>query len=125
MLRTLKITGISILSTLFVTGCMQLGPDYAEPEATVETDWVEIDNQYVSTESPAGPRWWETAFNDPELDWLVSTALLQNLSLRSAALRVLQSQQQLAIAIGNQYPQQQQQNQYSSSSKDNKMALAA
>jgi len=107
MLRTLKITGISILSTLFVTGCMQLGPDYAEPEATVETDWVEIDNQYVSTESPAGPRWWETAFNDPELDWLVSTALLQNLSLRSAALRVLQSQQQLAIAIGNQYPQQQ------------------
>ena len=96
-----------MLSTLFVTGCMQLGPDYAEPEALVETDWVEIDNQYISTDSPAGPRWWETAFNDPELDWLVSTALLQNLSLRSAALRVLQSQQQLAIAIGNQYPQQQ------------------
>jgi NodT family efflux transporter outer membrane factor (OMF) lipoprotein len=107
MLRALKVVGISLLSTLFVTGCLQLGPDYVEPDAPVETDWLEIDNQYVSTESPAGPRWWESAFNDPELDWLVSTALLQNLSLRSAGLRVLQSQQQLAIAIGNQYPQQQ------------------
>ena len=107
MLRALKVVGVSLLSTLFVTGCVQLGPDYVEPDAPVETDWLEIDNQYISTESPAGPRWWETAFNDPELDWLVSTALLQNLSLRSAALRVLQSQQQLAIAIGNQYPQQQ------------------
>ena len=32
----------------------------------------------------------------------------KNLTLRSAGLRVLQSQQQLAIAIGSQYPQQQQ-----------------
>jgi NodT family efflux transporter outer membrane factor (OMF) lipoprotein len=42
------------------------------------------------------------------LDGLVEIALQENLTLRSAALRVLQSQQQLAIAIGNQYPQQQQ-----------------
>ena len=37
----------------------------------------------------------------------MNSALQQNLTLRSAALRVLQAQQQLAIAIGNQYPQQQ------------------
>ena len=42
------------------------------------------------------------------LDQLVETALQQNLTLRSAGLRVLQSQQQLAIAIGNQFPQDQQ-----------------
>ena len=53
-------------------------------------------------------QWWKTAFNDPILDRLVDTALAQNLSLRSAGLRVLQARQQLAIAIGNQYPQQQQ-----------------
>ena len=87
MLRALKVVGISLLSTLFVTGCLQLGPDYVEPDTPVETDWLEIDNQYVSTEPPAGPRWWESAFKDPELDSLVSTALLQNLSLRSAGLR--------------------------------------
>jgi NodT family efflux transporter outer membrane factor (OMF) lipoprotein len=107
MRRTLKAIGFSLLSTLIVSGCVQLGPDYQEPDAPVETDWLEIDRQYVSTESPVGPRWWETAFNDPELDWLVDSALQQNLSLRSAGLRVLQSQQQLAIAIGSQYPQQQ------------------
>jgi len=38
----------------------------------------------------------------------VETSLEQNLSLRSAGLRVLQAQQSLAIAIGEQYPQQQQ-----------------
>jgi NodT family efflux transporter outer membrane factor (OMF) lipoprotein len=52
--------------------------------------------------------WWQTAFRDPILDQLVATALAQNLSLRSAGLRVLQARQQLLIAIGNQYPQQQQ-----------------
>jgi len=95
------------LSALIVSGCVQLGPDYQEPAVVVETDWLEIDKQYVSTEPPVGPRWWETTFNDPDLNWLVNSALQQNLSLRSAGLRVLQAQQQLAIAIGNQYPQQQ------------------
>jgi len=108
MSRALKAAGFSLLSMLIVPGCTQLGPDYQEPDVPVETDWLEIEGQYISTESPVGPRWWETAFNDPELDWLVEIALQQNLSLRSAGLRVLQSQQQLAIAIGNQYPQQQQ-----------------
>jgi NodT family efflux transporter outer membrane factor (OMF) lipoprotein len=41
------------------------------------------------------------------LNQLVDLALQENLSLRSAGLRVLQSQQQLAIAVGNQFPQQQ------------------
>jgi NodT family efflux transporter outer membrane factor (OMF) lipoprotein len=44
----------------------------------------------------------------PTLDRLIDEALQQNLSLRSAGLRVLQSQQQLAIAVGSQYPQEQQ-----------------
>ena len=107
MSRILKASGFALLSALIVSGCVQLGPDYQEPAVVVETDWLEIDKQYVSTEPPVGPRWWETTFNDPDLNWLVNSALQQNLSLRSAGLRVLQAQQQLAIAIGNQYPQQQ------------------
>ncbi len=107
MKRILKVTGFALLSALIVSGCVQLGPDYQEPAAVVETDWLEIDKQYFSTESAVGPRWWETTFNDPQLNWLVDSALQQNLTLRSAGLRVLQAQQQLAIAIGNQYPQQQ------------------
>ena len=95
-------------SLLLVGGCIHLGPDYQPPEAAVETNWLAPDDALVNSESPADPKWWHTAFQDPVLDQLVETALQQNLTLRSAGLRVLQSQQQLAIAIGNQFPQQQQ-----------------
>jgi NodT family efflux transporter outer membrane factor (OMF) lipoprotein len=96
-----------LLSALMVSGCA-LGPDYQEPEAPVETDWLESGDSRLSSEQPVDPDWWRTAFKDPVLDKLVEAALQQNLTLRSAGLQVLQSQQQLAIAIGNQYPQQQQ-----------------
>lgn len=100
--------GLSLLLTLLISGCMNLGPDYTRPEAAIEPNWLEIDDPGVTDEPPAGPEWWKSAFNDPELDQLVATALQQNLTLRSAGLRVLQSQQQLAIAVGSQFPQQQQ-----------------
>jgi NodT family efflux transporter outer membrane factor (OMF) lipoprotein len=102
------IIGISILLALVLNNCTVLGPEYTRPEAAVEADWPETSDPKITSESPVDPQWWKTAFNEPELDRLVETALHQNLSLRSAGLRVLQSQQQLAIAIGNQYPQQQQ-----------------
>jgi len=100
--------GLIFLLAVLITGCTTLGPDYSRPEAAVESDWLEAGEPRITSEQPVDPRWWETAFNEPELDQLVETALQQNLSLRSAGLRVLQSQQQLAIAIGNQFPQQQQ-----------------
>lgn len=99
--------GLIVLQALVVSGCVMVGPEYEEPSAPVATDWIEIEGSQTTSESPVGPKWWETAFNDPELDRLVDSALQQNLSLRSAALRVLQSQQQLAIAVGNRFPQQQ------------------
>ena len=108
MKPALKTLVLPVLSALMVSGCAMLGPDYQEPDAAVETDWLESGDQLISSEQPVDPEWWQTAFGDPVLDQLVETALKQNLTLRSAGLRVLQAQQQLAIAIGNQYPQQQQ-----------------
>lgn len=108
MYRTLRTVGLVTLVVALVPGCTMLGPDYQQPDAPVEQDWLEAGDPAVSSEPPADPRWWQGAFHDPALDKLVELALEENLSLRSAALRVLQSQQQLAIAIGNQYPQQQQ-----------------
>jgi NodT family efflux transporter outer membrane factor (OMF) lipoprotein len=87
---------------------MMLGPDYREPTAPVQPDWIEVEEALIETTPPVTAMWWQTAFRDPILDQLVATALAQNLSLRSAGLRVLQARQQLLIAIGNQYPQQQQ-----------------
>jgi NodT family efflux transporter outer membrane factor (OMF) lipoprotein len=97
-----------LLLAASVSACTVLGPDYTRPEAVVEPGWIDADEPLVSSEAPVDPQWWKKAFEEPELDQLVEIALQQNLTLQSAGLRVLQSQQQLAIAIGNQFPQQQQ-----------------
>ena len=101
---------LALTSTLSVLlgACTSVGPDYVKPEVEVEPTWIESDSTLINSKPALDPRWWHTAFADPVLNELTDAALQQNLTLRSAGLRVLQSQQQLAIAIGNQYPQQQQ-----------------
>jgi NodT family efflux transporter outer membrane factor (OMF) lipoprotein len=101
-------SAIALTGLLSLLSACAVGPDYTEPEADVQTGWTETGSTLVNNKAALDPRWWETAFSDPVLNELTSNALQQNLTLRSAGLRVLQSQQQLAIAIGNQYPQQQQ-----------------
>ena len=94
-------------SALIAPGCTMLGPDYETPATPVETDWLEYEDPRLDSASSAAPEWWKGAFGDPVLDTLIETALTENLTLRSAGLRVIQARQQLAIAVGNQYPQQQ------------------
>jgi NodT family efflux transporter outer membrane factor (OMF) lipoprotein len=96
-----------LLACFSLGGCVMLGPDYVEPEAELEKDWQESQSERISNAELVDTDWWTVAFQDPMLDQLVATALEDNLNLRSAALRVLQAQQQLRIAIGSQYPQQQ------------------
>ncbi|MGD8960253.1 MAG: efflux transporter outer membrane subunit [Desulfobacteraceae bacterium] len=105
---TFQPLGLVLLAVLGLSGCMMLGPDYREPAAPVQPDWIEVEEALIETMPPVTAMWWQTAFRDPIIDQLVATALAQNLSLRAAGLRVLQARQQLLIAIGNQYPQQQQ-----------------
>lgn len=85
-----------------------LGPDYQPPPVTVEDSWIYGNDKRLDTLEEINPFWWQTAFADPVLDELVAQAIDNNLELRSAALRALQAQQIVAIAIGNQYPQLQQ-----------------
>ena len=106
MSRSVIVLGLLVMLT--ISGCTALGPDYFRPEADVESNWTEDKSSDIVNESTVDVKWWETAFQDDEINQLVETALQQNLTLRSAGLKVLQSQQQLAIAVGNQYPQQQQ-----------------
>jgi NodT family efflux transporter outer membrane factor (OMF) lipoprotein len=107
MKRPLTTVISCVTASLLATSCMTLGPDYTEPAAPLETNWLEYEDPRISNAAPVEGEWWTLAFNDPTLVQLVDTALAENLTLRSAGLRVLQARQQLAIAIGNQYPQQQ------------------
>ena len=99
----LRKIGIALLPALIVAACTTVGPDYVEPTTTVQPDWLEYDDPLLSKQPPLEAGWWSDAYGDTVLDQLVETALEQNLSLRSAGLRVLQAHQQLAIAIGSQY----------------------
>jgi NodT family efflux transporter outer membrane factor (OMF) lipoprotein len=103
-------TGLALTSvlSLLLGACTSVGPDFTEPEVQVQSNWIETDSALVDSGAALDPRWWQVAFGDPVLNKLTEDALQKNLPLRSAGLRVLQSQQQLAIAIGSQYPQQQQ-----------------
>jgi NodT family efflux transporter outer membrane factor (OMF) lipoprotein len=50
--------------------------------------------------------WW-TMFNDSVLDTLVGLAYHQNLPLQIAAMRIMESRAQIALAVGRQFPQTQ------------------
>jgi outer membrane protein TolC len=103
----LSAPGLMLVLMYFVVGCTKLGPDFEKPEALVAEDWVEVDQEKISRQPADHPEWW-TVFNDPVLNQLIETARSQNLTLRSAGLRVLQANAQLGIVTGGKYPQVQQ-----------------
>jgi NodT family efflux transporter outer membrane factor (OMF) lipoprotein len=88
----------------FLTGCAAVGPDFEPPAARTEGEWLEAGGKVAGGEIES--RWW-TLFDDPTLTALVAEAQEQNLDLRLAALRVLEARAQLAVAVGNLYPQSQ------------------
>ena len=99
--------GVSILSAALLSACATVGPNFEKPEAEVSPIWNEAEDAQISTESAENKTWW-LVFEDPVLNDLVSIAYQQNLSLQVAGLRILEARAQLGIAVGIQYPQQQQ-----------------
>ena len=98
---------LTLLGLLFLAGCASVGPDFKTPDTQVAGQWAESDDEMISNQPADHPEWWKV-FNDPVLDQLIETAQSQNLTLRSAGLRVLQAHAQLGIVSGNKYPQVQQ-----------------
>ncbi|HZR79879.1 MAG TPA: efflux transporter outer membrane subunit [Candidatus Binatia bacterium] len=91
---------------LALGGCM-IGPSFKSPPATVADAWPNGSDPAVDTARQEYRDWWRV-FDDPVLDRLIELAYAQNLPLRMAGVRVLQSRAQLGLAIGELYPQQQQ-----------------
>jgi NodT family efflux transporter outer membrane factor (OMF) lipoprotein len=94
------------LFCIVIAGCMLVGPDFRRPRAPVAAKWNEAADAHLDT-SYADYRDWWTIFNDADLTRLVGLAYQNNLSLREAGVRVLETRAQLGIAIGEFYPQQQ------------------
>ena len=92
---------------LAFSACTTLGPDFETPQADLAETW---DKQSAALSAgPEAESWW-AAFKDPVLDKLVEMSYQQNLPLQVAGLRIFEARAQLGIAIGQQYPQQQQLN---------------
>ena len=91
-----------------------LGPDYQRPATLAKGDSdpasasyrgaaSQNQNQNPSTVPSPQLDWWRT-YNDPLLDQWVGHLLAENLDLRSAAERVIQARERVAIAGGERWP---------------------
>jgi NodT family efflux transporter outer membrane factor (OMF) lipoprotein len=90
-----------VLLLLATTGC-PISPKYVRPEVPLNASWSQQDPR-LATKIAVDIAWWKS-FNDPTLDRLIETAYQQNLPLQIAGLRILEARAQLGIAIGQQYP---------------------
>jgi NodT family efflux transporter outer membrane factor (OMF) lipoprotein len=87
-----------------LAGCTTVGPEFVKPETTVNPQWSAAEEALLDRTRAVDGAWWRT-FNDPVLNQLVELAWQQNLTLRTAGLRIAESRAQLALAVGRQWPQ--------------------
>lgn len=82
-----------------------VGPNFTTPHAAVPSAYTQQapdSGSYVSGDS-INPQWW-TSFNDPELTALEKKAVAQNLDLKIATERLLESEAQAQIEGAVLYP---------------------
>lgn len=84
----------------------KVGPNYCPPTADVAESWIEVNDPRLRSAGPENACWW-MAFGDPTLNQLVAQASEQNLTLRTAGLRIMEARAERGIAAGNLFPQQQ------------------
>jgi len=100
-----------VFGVLTLAGCTTVGPDFEEPEVEWLSRWQpDLYGQLVDPgkQRATDLRFWWRLFDDPGLDRLIDQARRENLSLRVAGLRILESRAKLGIATSTLYPQLQQ-----------------
>jgi NodT family efflux transporter outer membrane factor (OMF) lipoprotein len=90
----------------YVHNGFKVGPNYCPPAAPVAEAWIDASDKRVRQETVDISRWWRV-FNDPVLEGMIHEAYNQNLTLKEAGFRILEARAQLAISIGEIFPQTQ------------------
>ena len=93
------------LLLLFLTGC-SVGPNYVRPPVATPPAYRGAGEAPVSSadQNSLGDENWANVFNEPELQELIRTALVNNYDVRIAAQHVLEAQAQLRITRSQQFP---------------------
>ncbi len=88
-----------ILAALALNGCINLAPDYQQPEAPVPTEW-----QATVSGDVAADIQWQQFFTDSRLAKLQTLALANNRDLRLASLNIEKAQAQYRIQRAAAFP---------------------
>jgi NodT family efflux transporter outer membrane factor (OMF) lipoprotein len=106
--QNLRVALLTIATLFTLNGCTMLGPNFQTPTAKTPSGWSEEDNEIFQKPSAEETIGWWSAFNDPTLDNLIDLFSKQNLTVQSAAVRIIEARAQLALVQGFLYPQSQQ-----------------
>jgi outer membrane protein, multidrug efflux system len=95
---------IALFLTMLVSGCT-VGPDYKRPIVPVPKQWSEATKgNHTGLPLPARQeKWWQT-FNDPVLNQLITDAIVANLDLKQALVRVKDARAQRWVTIAAGLP---------------------
>lgn len=94
-----------LLLGLVLTGCT-LGPDFQRPDSQAPQDWAPLQGNAAPSQPAAEPlelRWWEN-FHDAQLTALIQRVAANNLDLRIAGARLLQSRAQRSSIAADETP---------------------
>jgi NodT family efflux transporter outer membrane factor (OMF) lipoprotein len=102
------VVGFAAGALAVLGGCKIVGPNYETPAVDVNPAWLEQQADAGDGSPGVSPdrRWWES-FSDPTLTALIQSTYSQNLSLRTAGLRVIEARARRGIAVGEFFPQTQ------------------
>ncbi len=98
-----NIVAFALLGMLCLTGCT-VGPDFLRPCSPQLERWYRS-GEIVDAEERQDLALWWTQFEDPALNYLVYRSLENNLSLREAALRIVEVRARRGVVKSQLFPQ--------------------
>ncbi len=105
MSRRIHLRIASLATSILLTGCISLAPDYERPAAPVAAVFPAQSAGTVSTNvEHAYDLDWQRFFTDPRLKRLIELALHNNRDLRIAVLNIEQARAQYRIRRADQWP---------------------
>lgn len=109
-----KMRSCVVWTLLTATGCtsfhdyvhngFKVGPNFLKPNAAVTEHWIDAADKRIASEPADMSHWW-SIFNDPVLEGLMNESEAQNLTLREAGFRIMQSRAARDFQAGNLFPQ--------------------